>query len=64
MEAEDSKTLKAKIEVVKEVIKQYPDFPKKGVNFVDYFSILRNPAESKILNETVIEKLETVFGDD
>lgn len=40
MEAEDSKTLKAKIEVVQQVIKQYPDFPKKGVNFVDYFSIL------------------------
>ena len=54
----DFETRKAR---VKSVVKTYPDFPKKGVNFLDYFSILAKPEESKILNELVIEHIEKWF---
>ena len=32
-------TYEQKKEKVEKVIKRFPDFPKKGVNFVDYFSV-------------------------
>ena len=51
---------KAKVEAV---IKTYPDFPKKGVNFVDYFSIMYHPEETKILHELVIETIDKYFAD-
>ncbi len=59
-----SASLKAKVEAIKSVVKVYADFPKPGVNFVDYFSVMRNPAETKILTEATIERLETHFPED
>ena len=55
---EESKTLQAKIEVIREQVKVFDDFPKPGVQFVDYFSITKDPAVSKILKEATIEKID------
>ena len=57
----DSESMSSKIEQIKKVIKVYPDFPKKGVDFVDYFSILKHPAESQMLTDATIEKIDLFF---
>ena len=59
----ESSEFEDKKKQIQAVIKTYPDFPKKGVNFVDYFSILYNPKETKILHEWVIECVDRFFAD-
>mmetsp|Transcript_17822 Transcript_17822/g.15731 ORF Transcript_17822/g.15731 Transcript_17822/m.15731 type:complete len:188 (-) Transcript_17822:16-579(-) len=60
MESSDFEDRKKQVQAV---IKIYPDFPKKGVDFVDYFSILYHPKESKILDQLVIETIDKHFAD-
>ena len=54
--------LEAKKEQISKVMKTYPDFPRKGVNFVDYFSILYCPEETKILHEVTIEVIDKFYA--
>jgi len=41
------------VEYLKSLMKEYPDFPKKGINFLDIFPILRDP----VAFETLITNL-------
>ncbi|KAI0269282.1 adenine phosphoribosyltransferase [Gloeopeniophorella convolvens] len=37
------------VEYIKSLLKPYPDFPKKGVNFLDIFPLFRNPVAVETL---------------
>ena len=43
------------LEIVKNAIKQYPDFPKKGIMFQDIFGVLLNPEANASLNDLALE---------
>ena len=47
---------KSNLEIVKENIKSFPNFPKDGVNFKDIFAVLRHPQALKALIALVTEK--------
>ena len=47
---------KSNLEIVKENIKSFPNFPKDGVNFKDIFAVLRQPQALKALIALVTEK--------
>ena len=44
-----------KLQIVRNAIKEYPDFPKKGIQFQDIFGVLHDPAANKALNELALE---------
>jgi adenine phosphoribosyltransferase len=44
------------LEIVKENIKSFPNFPKDGINFKDIFAVFRHPQALKALIELVTEK--------
>lgn len=46
---------KKKLELVKNHIESYPDFPKPGILFRDVFSVLRNPSAFRALQDVMIE---------
>ena len=45
-----------KIETVKKAIKEYPDFPKKGIMFQDIFGVLLNPEAA--LNDIALDHVK------
>ncbi|KAJ8963240.1 hypothetical protein NQ318_018706 [Aromia moschata] len=49
-----------KLEVIKNHIKSYSDFPKKGILFWDIFSVLQKPDIFRILKEVLIETVKTI----
>ncbi|CAI2381709.1 unnamed protein product [Moneuplotes crassus] len=59
----EATSIQDKKKQVQAVVKTFPDFPKKGVDFVDYFSILYHPKETQLLNEIVIEAVDKHFAD-
>ena len=44
-----------KLQIVKNAIKEYPDFPKKGIQFQDIFGVLYDPVANKALNDLALE---------
>ena len=51
-----------KIEIVKNAIKEYPDFPKKGIMFQDIFGVLSDPVANKALNDLALEHVNKHRG--
>lgn len=58
-----------KVEIIKNHIKSYPDFPISGVLFRDMFSVLQKPEIFTMLNEVLLEtakeitpKIECIVG--
>ncbi|CAH1129963.1 unnamed protein product [Ceutorhynchus assimilis] len=49
-----------KLELIKEAVKSYPDFPVPGVNFKDLFSVLQNPPIFAILNEILVKTAKQI----
>ena len=47
-----------KIEIVKNAIKEYPDFPKKGIMFQDIFGVLHDPVANQALNDLAVEHVQ------
>ena len=47
--------MEQKIEIVKNAIKEYPDFPKKGIMFQDIFGVLLNPEANAALNDIALD---------
>ena len=47
-----------KIEIVRNAIKEYPDFPKKGIMFQDIFGVLSDPEANKALNELALDHVQ------
>ena len=47
-----------KIETVKNAIKEYPDFPKKGIMFQDIFGVLLNPEANAALNDIALDHVK------
>ena len=63
MESSDYVHWKADVgEFVKSKAKFYPDFPKKGVNFMDLFSLTSDPEVFKKLNADTVRIIETEVG--
>lgn len=48
----------SRIERVKSLIKDHPDFPKPGILFRDIFPVLRNPAVFQELLDVMVEKVK------
>ena len=44
-----------KLQLVRNAIKEYPDFPKKGIQFQDIFGVLYCPKANKALNDLALE---------
>ena len=44
-----------KLQIVRNAIKEYPDFPKKGIQFQDIFGVLFDPVANKALNDLALE---------
>ncbi|KAL1502718.1 hypothetical protein ABEB36_007822 [Hypothenemus hampei] len=53
-------TEEEKLELIKNAVKSYPDFPKPGVIFRDLFSVLTNPPIFALLKEVIIEKIKDI----
>jgi adenine phosphoribosyltransferase len=53
--------MESNLDIVKENIKSFPNFPKDGINFKDIFAVLRNPKSLKALIELVQEKARYFF---
>ncbi|XP_014274513.1 adenine phosphoribosyltransferase [Halyomorpha halys] len=49
-----------KLRIVKENIRSYPDFPKKGVLFWDVFSILGNSQSLKALMDLLVDHVSSI----
>ena len=47
--------MEQKIETVKNAIKEYQDFPKKGIMFQDIFGVLLNPEANAALNDIALD---------
>ena len=47
-----------KLDIVKNAIKQYPDFPKKGIMFQDIFGVLLDPEANAALNDLALEHVQ------
>ena len=47
--------MEKRIEIVKNAIKEYPDFPKKGIMFQDIFGVLLNPEANTALNDIALD---------
>ena len=47
-----------KLDVVKKAIKEYPDFPKKGILFQDIFGVLLDPEANLALNDLAVEHVK------
>ncbi|XP_054164953.1 adenine phosphoribosyltransferase-like [Oppia nitens] len=45
---------------IKDTIKSYTDFPKKGILFRDFFPVLRNPDVFKDLIDLMAEKIKNI----
>jgi len=56
-------TYEAKISLLKDKIQSYPDFPKKGINFRDMFSILKDATCLKYVVECMMTKIEELKWD-
>ncbi|GLV43485.1 Adenine phosphoribosyltransferase [Carabus blaptoides fortunei] len=50
----------AKIDLVRNAIASYPDFPKPGILFKDIFSVLKEPAAFKALHEVFVEHVKSL----
>ncbi|KAK7790938.1 hypothetical protein R5R35_005870 [Gryllus longicercus] len=48
------------INIVKNSIESYPDFPKPGVLFRDIFSLMKNPKALEALNKLILEEVENM----
>uniref|UniRef100_K1Q2P9 Adenine phosphoribosyltransferase n=1 Tax=Magallana gigas TaxID=29159 RepID=K1Q2P9_MAGGI len=48
----------SRIERVKSLIKDHPDFPKPGILFRDIFPVLRNPAVFQELLDVMVEQVK------
>lgn len=49
-----------KIDLVRNAICSYPDFPKPGILFRDVFSVLREPVAFKALHEVFVEHVKNL----
>ena len=49
----------SKLDIVKKAIKEYPDFPKKGILFQDIFGILLDPEANAALNDLALDHVKT-----
>ena len=47
-----------KLQIVKNAIKEYPDFPKKGIQFQDIFGVLYDPVANRALNDLALEHVQ------
>ncbi|XP_022200409.1 adenine phosphoribosyltransferase [Nilaparvata lugens] len=47
-----------KLDLVRDSIGSYPDFPKPGILFRDIFGVLRNPKASECLFELILEEVK------
>ena len=46
-----------RVETVRRAIKEYPDFPKKGIMFQDIFGVLLDPEANAALNDLALEHI-------
>ena len=46
-----------RVETVRKAIKEYPDFPKKGIMFQDIFGVLQDPEANAALNDLALEHI-------
>ncbi|XP_050509821.1 uncharacterized protein LOC126886799 [Diabrotica virgifera virgifera] len=51
---------KAKIELLRANLAEYPDFPKKGILFWDIFSILKEPELFHVLKDVLMETVKEI----
>ncbi|CAH0380881.1 unnamed protein product [Bemisia tabaci] len=51
----DSSSREKKIEILKSLIQEYPDFPKQGILFRDLFSVFKNVEALQILQELIFD---------
>ncbi|XP_077298394.1 adenine phosphoribosyltransferase [Arctopsyche grandis] len=56
-------SMETKISFIKEHIRDFPDFPKKGIIFRDILSALSNGSVCKVLNEVLIQYIKENFPD-
>ncbi|XP_050310574.1 adenine phosphoribosyltransferase isoform X3 [Anthonomus grandis grandis] len=49
-----------KLEVIKNAVRSYPDFPKKGILFRDVFSVLSNPPIHTLLKEQLVNAARNI----
>lgn len=47
--------MEKKLDLVKKAIKEYPDFPKKGIMFQDIFGVLLDPLANEALNDLALD---------
>jgi len=52
-----------KLQIIKDNLKSYPDFPKKGINFYDVFSLLAEPATCSALLDLLSATVRRVCPD-
>ncbi|KAK5648981.1 hypothetical protein RI129_003873 [Pyrocoelia pectoralis] len=50
----------SKINLIKNTIKSYPDFPKPGVLFRDIFAVLNQPDVAAVLYEVLCEEAKSI----
>ncbi|KAB0803852.1 hypothetical protein PPYR_00822 [Photinus pyralis] len=50
----------SKLEVIKNTIKSYPDFPKPGVLFRDIFAVLNEPDVASLLYEVLCDEARSI----
>ena len=62
MEGEYAQWKEALSQKIIDNVKFYPDFPKKGVNFMDLFSLSSDPGLFKYINECTIKLIENEVG--
>ncbi|XP_066255566.1 adenine phosphoribosyltransferase [Euwallacea similis] len=51
---------KEKLQLIKDSVKSYPDFPVPGVVFRDLFSVLENPPIFALLKELLIKQVKQI----
>merc|ERR1712136_550015 len=54
--------MEKKLDLVKKAIKEYPDFPKKGIMFQDIFGVLLDPLANEALNDVALDSRGFLFG--
>jgi len=60
MSASDDEKKVQKLQLIKDTLKSYPDFPKEGINFYDVFSLLAAPVTCRALLELLEARVRQV----